>query len=242
MASIDNPHYTAVILTKSGTKYKITDAMTSLSLDEQENGIAQKATVTIMQTKVGPKYITTLVSVHDQLYVYADTGSGAKEVFRGYIWEKTYQKDETKEFTMVAFDRLIYLQESEAYKFYPSGKTTKAIFTDICKDKGIKLSYNYSIKHAKLVIRGTLADAFTEDLLEEVRKKNGKRGIIRSTKGNIEVLEEGKGNKTVYKLYHGQSGNIISSKHTVTMSGITTKVIILGSEKDEKALQSGQPL
>lgn len=234
MASLDNPRYKAIVLNKNGKKYNITGALTDLVLSEQENCIAQKVDLSMAQVRHDGKYATGLINVHDRLFVYADTGNGYKETFRGYIWTDVYAKGEKREITLTAYDKLIYLQESEEYKFFSSGKTTKYIFQNICKSKGIKLKYNHSsIKHAKLVIRGTLADAFDDDLLEAVRKKNGKRGIIRDSKGTMEVFTEGKGNTTVYKLYHGEKGNIIKTKHTVSMDGITTKVIILGSSKED---------
>ena len=233
MASLESPRYTVTVLTASGSKYNISDVLTDLMLQESENGIAQRATIKFKQTKHEGKYATGLINVHDRVYIFANTGNGAKEVFRGYIWEDVYAKGTEKTITLTAYDRLIYLQESEEYKYYSAGKSTKAIFQDICDAKGIKLSYSHeSMKHSKMALRGALSDAFESDLLEEVRKKTGKRGIIRDSQGTMQVFTEGKGNSTVYKLYHGKGGNIIDTKHTVTMDGIVTKVIILGSEKD----------
>ena len=234
-AALENPHYTATVLDKAGNKYDLTNALIDLVLQETENGIAQKVSLKIPQLRHNGKYITSLINVHDTLYVFANTGSGAKEVFRGYIWGDVYDKGTTKEITLTAYDRLIYLQESEEYKYYSAGKSTQSIFQDICKSKGITLKYSHvSITHSKLVIRGTLADAFEEDLLENVRKKTGYRGIIRDVKGSMEVITEGFGNTTAYKLLNGEEGNIIKTKHTVTMDGITTKVIILGSADDDE--------
>lgn len=235
MATMLNPKYCVYVVNKKGNKYDITNALTDLVLSETESGIAQKVTLSMKQMKHDGTYTTKLINVHDKLYVYVNTGNGTKELFRGYIWIDVYNKDDTNEISLTAYDRLIYLTESQEYKFYSSGKSTKSIFQDICKSKGITLKYSHSsIKHSKLVIKGTLADAFKTDLLEEVRKKTGSRGVIRYTQGTLEVFTEGKGSSSVYKLYSGDKGNIISSKHTVTMDGITTKVIILGSEKDNK--------
>lgn len=232
MASMSNPHYTATVLNSAGNKYDITGALTDLMLDEGEGELAQKVTLSLPQLKHDGKYLTGLIGVHDRLFVFADTGNGAKEVFRGYIWTDVYEKDETKEITLTAYDRMIYLIESEEYKFYSSGKSTNSIFTDVCESKEITLKYNHeSMTHSKLVIRGSLADAFL-DLLEEVRKKTGKRGVIRDTKGEMEVVTEGQ-NDTVYELVHGNEGNLIKTSHSVTLDGIVTKVIILGKEEND---------
>lgn len=235
MASLVSPKYSIAVVNASGNKYDVTGALTDLILSESESGIAQKVTLKLKQTKHDGSHLTSIINVHDRLYVYADTGSGNVEVFRGYIWIDKYGKSNKNEIDLVVYDRLIYLIESQEYKFYTSGKSTKSIFQDICKSKGISLTYNYSsITHSKLVIRGSLADAFEVDLLEEVRKKTGKQGVIRAMKDTIEVFTEGSGNSTIYKLHTGEGGNIISSEHTVTMEGIVTKVIIIGSEEDDK--------
>lgn len=247
MASLTNPKYTVAVIKKSTSstktttttttkKYDITNAVTSLSLDEPEKGIAQKVNIQLANVYHEGSYLTGIIQVHDIIYVYADTGSGPKEVFRGYVWTKKYAKDTERELQLTCYDRLIYLQESEEYKYFSSGKSTESIFKTLCSSKGITLSYKYdSIKHGKVVIRGTLADAFTTDLIDNVRKKKGTRGVIRYTKGTMEVFTEGKNNSTIYKFTKGSEGNIIKSTHEITLDGITTKVIILGSEKENKA-------
>ena len=251
MASLSNPKYsvalvhqsstekstsTQVTTTTTTTKYELTGALTSLTLDEPENGIAQKVSIRLAQATYEGTDIVKLINEHDIIYVYADTGDGPVEVFRGYIWTKKYSMSDEKEITLTCYDHLIYLQESEEYQYFSSGKSTSAIFSTLCGNKGIPLKYNYeSITHGKVVIRGTLADAFTTDLIDNVRKKKGKRGVIRATKGTMEVFTEGTPNKTVYKFTKGKDGNIIKSEHEITLDGITTKVIILGSEKDDKA-------
>jgi hypothetical protein len=236
MATLANPKHKVVIVNqKTGAKYDVTGALTDLYLDESENGVAQKVTLKLPQLKHEGSYLTSLINMRDGVFVYADTGGGNDEVFRGYVWKKKYKRSETDDLELIVYDRLIWFKESEEYKFYSAGKSTKSIFQDICSSKGVSLTYNHSsIKHSKLVIKGSLADAFENTLLEEVRKKTGKRGVLRSTKGNIEVITEGKGNSTVYKFYFGDGGNIISTEHTETYDGITTKVIIIGSETADK--------
>ena len=234
MASLSNPHYSAVIVTQAGRKYYITNAMTDLNLTENEKELAQKVTLKIPNVKSGSKWMSSAVHVRDRIYVYANTGSKKGEVFRGYIWDKTYKKEIEKEISLVCYDNLIYLQESEENYYFSKGKTTKSVFSSICKKKGIPLTYSHvSMKHPKLSLRGKLSDIFITDLLEEVRKKKGKRAVIRSAKGRMKVVTIGKGNTTVYKLYRGSGGNILSTEHSTTMDGMVTKVVILGKENEK---------
>lgn len=231
MASLTNPEYTVTIVAADGTKYYVTPALEDLVLTENEKELAEKVTLRVKNVNAGGKWMSVAVNVRDRVYIYANTGAKKDEVFRGRVWSKTYQKGVEKDISIVCYDNLIYLQESEESYFFSKGKTTKSVFSTICKKKGISLTYSHSsMKHPKLVLRGTLGDILTNDLLDEVRKKTGKRGVIRSEKGKMKVVTIGKGNSTVYKLTNGEGGNIISSEHSTTMDNMVTKVAILGKE------------
>ena len=236
-ASMLTPSY-KVYVVHNGYKYDMSQVVTQLSLEEQENTLAQKVTIGLVQRPHGSHYTSTFISVRDTVYIYAKTGTSYHEIFRGYIWEETYTKDADFELRITCYDRMIYLQESEEYMYFPKGKSTASIFKEICKRKGIKCSYSHaSVTHSKLAIRGTLGDVFTDDLIDEVRKRTGKIGVIRASKGEIKIFTLGKGNSTVYKFsrsYSKSNGNITSIKVTYSLDGLVTKVIILGQEKDKK--------
>lgn len=237
-ATHNTPTYTVYVL-HGGGKYDLSKIVTRLDLDEQDNGIAQKVTIGLVQVAHDGKYTADFVSLRDTVYVYANTGSGSQEIFRGYIWERQYTKNDSYELTLVCYDNLIYLQESEEYMYFSAGKSTASIFKSICSSKGISLSYQYgSITHSQLTVRGTLADVFIDDLIEPVRHQTGQRGVIRSDKGVLRVFIEGEGSQTVYNFSRGAAnhsyGNITEIKVIDSMDGIVTKVIILGQEKDGK--------
>ena len=236
-ASLNNPKYSAVIISAStGTKYKITPALMSCTLSEDEDEIAQKVVLKVASIVHDGKQLSTAFKVRDTVYVYANTGNGAKEVFRGYLWTKNTSIGKGRYFTLTCYDNLIYLQESEIYKYFSKGKKTSAVFSELCKARGIKLTYSHvSITHPKLTLRGKMGSIFTTDLLEEVRKKKGKRGIIRSSKGRMYVYTEGKANSTVYKLVKGSNGNVYTSEYDETLDGVTTKVSVITTKDSGKA-------
>lgn len=231
--TVDNPHYSAVIISNGGT-YDVTNLMTDLTLTENEDEIAQKVLLTIANIKYEGDYMTNRIDVRNRVFIYADTGGGQQEVFRGFVWIKSYSSKLEKLLTLTCYDNMIYMQESEEYQYFPAGQSTSAIFSALCGKWGVQLSYKHvSITHPKLPLRGQLGDIFINDLLGEVRKKTGKRGIMRSEKDQVQVLTEGS-NSTVYNFKMGAGGNTISTQSEVSMEGMITKVVILGKEDNNE--------
>lgn len=88
MPSIGNPKYT-VLIKDDKTTYDITPVMVSLDLSEQEDQMAQKAVITIMNTLIGKTWSTSVLQAGQRVYIYADDGENRDEVFNGVLWKKT---------------------------------------------------------------------------------------------------------------------------------------------------------
>lgn len=233
-ASNINPIYTVKIST--GTKvYNVSKAITDLVISHNESDFSQKVSVSIANVIVDKQQFVNLVALKNTLYVYCNTGSGAKEVFRGYIWTKEYDEElQGSDIRLVAYDRLIYLQNSKDNLYFAKGKSTKTVLSDIAKKWGVTLSYKYSsITHGKLVFRAeNLADIIIETL-DKVKKKTGKKYAIRCDKGTM-IIEPYGSNTTIYKLE--KKKNAISTSYSTTMDGMITKVLIIGNEdKNDKS-------
>ena len=229
IASMEHPIYTAHILKTSGEKIKLKDVITDLSINHGENDLAEKVTLSMINVKVSTQYLYDLISVKDQLYVYANTGSGAEEVFRGIIWERKENIDtDRNEIPLVCYDRLIYLQESKDNLFVKKGKNTKNIIDSIASDWGFTVNYKYtSITHGKIVYRSqSIADMFIS-LLDEVKKKTGIDYIIKMNKNEIIIDSVGM-NSTIYKIQEKQ--NMINCSRSETMDGMVTKIKIVKSQ------------
>ena len=235
MAAASNvkPEYTAYVVSGS-TKYDITPAIESIDISDQKNQIAKCVTIQMMNTKVGDKWLTGLLDVCDRVFLHANDGSKSGETFRGFIWERGYKSSLTdRTFQLKCYDNLIYFQKSDHSAFFSSGKSTKDVASSLCKSWGVKLNYTYqSITHAKLVLRGKLADIFTDDLLKLVKDRTGKKYVILSEQDVMQIKPVGS-NSTIYHFIAGQ--NAIQTSAVRTMEGMTTKVIILGkADKDER--------
>lgn len=233
-ASEDNPIYSAYIVS-GGSKYNVTPTLISLDFSDQKNQMAQLVTISMMNIKVGKSWLSSLVKVRDRVYVYADDGSRSEEVFRGFVWTRSYNSSlGDREIVLKCYDNLIYFQESEESEYFSSGKSTKDVISSLCSKWGVKLEYTYSsITHAKLALRGNLADIFTSDILDLVKDRTGKKYVILSAKDTMQVKPVG-ANTTVYQFKAGR--NAVKTNSSCTMDGMVTKVVILGKadDKDER--------
>lgn len=229
-----NPKYTVAIQAAStSTKYDITPILTNISLGEPDSEIAQKVSISIANVQVDGQYLSGIFKVRDRVFVYANDGEKEDEVFRGFIWARGYKSKKAKELQFVCYDNLIFFQESEEYQYFSAGYSTKSICGTLCGNWGVKLEYTYeSITHPKLPLRGNLSDIFLTDLLGEVKKKTGKKSVMRSIKDIVHINSVGE-NETIYKLYAGKDGNVLETESETTMQGMITKVIILGKEDDD---------
>lgn len=231
--STDNPIYT-VYLVDGTKKYNITPAVTEIELSHQDKQLAQSASVTVVNIKTSSgKTICQIATVRKRIFIYANTGGKTQEVFRGWIWTTYHKTDiDSNPVTLKCYDNLIYLQESEDSLYFSKGKKTKAVMQSICSKWGIKLSYSYSsITHGKLVLRGTLSNIITADILNKTKKKSGKKYVIYSQKDVMYIKPTGS-NTTIYQIE--KKDNAVEVRNEKTMDGMITKVRILGEAKKNK--------
>jgi hypothetical protein len=231
-ASMTNPVYTANLIS-GGQKYRLKGITTDLITSHENNDIAEKVTITFANVKVGKKQLHSIVKLRDKIYVYANTGSGAKEVFRGIVWERQFDRtSDVKEVKLICYDKLIYLMNSKDNLFVKKGTTTKSAVTKLAKKWGLKIRYAYkSISNKKIVYRSeTIADILVS-LLNKAKKETGVGYVIRFEK-NVLVIEPTGKNKTVYKVESGD--NSLSVSYNETMDGMITKVKIVKAETQKK--------
>lgn len=240
-ASMTKPVYTANIIKANGTKYRLKGVTTDLTVSHAKDELAEKVTLSLVDVKVGTKRLHSLIALKDKIYVYANTGSGAKEVFRGFVWERTLYNDaDNREIQLVCYDRLIYLLKSHDNLFVKKGKKTKDVLTSLAKSWGFKIIYRYeSISHSKLAYHDeSVADIFIS-ILNKVKSKTGKKYAIRLEK-NVIVIETVGKNSTVYKIEN--KDNAIATEYRQTMEDMVTKIKIVKAETTSKDEETGKYL
>lgn len=230
-ASLRNPIYTTYVLS-GDQKYNISPAVESLDFSDQEKQISHSVRITLLNAKMGSGWLSDILSIRNRVIIYANDGAKNDEVWRGFIWSRPREYGLTERtISLKCYDNLIYFQESEDAEFFASGKSTKTIMSTFCDKWGVKLSYSYeSITHSKLALRGNLADIFTADVLDLVKKRTGKKYVIRSEKDVMYVMTVGQ-NATVYDIKKKE--NAITAKGEETMDGMTTKIVIYGKANDD---------
>ena len=230
-ASVENPKYTVYIITSS-KRYNVTNALISLDISEPEGQMAVSVSLNLYDADVNGSKLSDLIFLRNRVVVLADDGKKSATVFTGYVWDISPKETLVDaEFTVKCYDNLIYWQESEDSDFFPEGKSTKDIVKSIATKWGIGLTYEYeSITHEKLVLRGFIADFMTGDLLDTVKNRTRKKYIIRSHADRVIIRPVGS-NETIYKIK--AENNAIECRSYVSLNGMITKVVILGTESDD---------
>lgn len=232
-ASMNHPVYTALIKKADGTKYTVTGIIQDLVTSHAKDDLAEKATLSLVNIKVGSTYLHNLIAMNDQLYVYANTGSGAKEVFRGIVWEENFvRKSDTNEIKLICYTKAIYLHKSKDNLFYKKGKKTKDIITALGKKWGITISYKYkSITHGKLVYHSQSIADIIIDILNKVKKSTNVDYAIRMEQNTL-IIDSVGSNSPVYEIR--EKNNAINTNYRQTMEGMITKVQIVKAETVKK--------
>lgn len=230
-ASQQKPIYSAYIVS-GGTKYNVTPAIIAVERSDADNQISQRVTLRLMNVQVNGTGLTGIFKARDRVYLYANDGTKNAEVFRGFLWTRTYASSTSdRELKFVCYDNLIYLQESEDSLYFSPGNSTKDVVAFICSKWGVNLSYNYSsIAHSKLPLRGKLYDIFTADILDLVKRKTGQDYVIISDQDTMYVKPVGS-NSTVYHFLAGK--NVMKTARGWTMDGVVTQVVIVGKADDD---------
>ena len=224
--------YGASVITEKGVLYKLGNAVISLSWEEQEGQLAQKATVGLAaDCKVDGESLRSILKLNRTLRISANWGDGSQKMFEGFIWEWQYQHGQQKQLTVVAYDPMIRLQQSKDFKYFSKGMNTPAILQNICGDWGIPLDYKWGqqITHEKKVFSGEAISDMITGLLDEVRQQTNSRYITLYRDGKLEVNAYGT-NKDMY-VFGGK--DTISTTDKLSMNSLVTRVKVIGKADDE---------
>jgi hypothetical protein len=232
MVDISTIEYDVELITGNGVRHLINDALLSLEWEEQDSELAQRVTIRISNMSIGYTELFVITKLCCPIFIYAKWSNAPRElIFEGVLWEwQPVESSRQKELTVTAYDRLIYLQKSQDYKYYSAGMTTQSLIGDICNTWGIPLSYKWgqSITHEKKVFNGTYISGMIIGLLEEVRKKTGEKYVAYWRNKALQIIGYGT-NKDVYKFENVQ----ISTMGKLTLNNLVTRVKIIGKADND---------
>lgn len=224
---IVNIKYTVKALLNTGDILDLTGLCTSFSWGDDKGGIAQKADITLANTKIEQGYISDMICLCTKIYIYANDA----EAFRGIVWEWDYTSATEKELSLTAYDNMIYMTQSKSDSYFSSGMSTQSIVESICREWNIPLSYTWeSWEHGKVPLQGkTISNQITE-VLDEAQTKLNSKYVAVMVKDTLEIRKKGS-NQDIF-VFH--ANNIMSTKNSFSLSNLVTKVLIVGKSEEEK--------
>lgn len=226
--------YKIILTRETGEKLNISAIVTGLVWEEQPEELAMRATFELSNTKHQNEYMSSILKLLTVITIYANQGDGYNEVFNGIVWDWTYTSSDQKILGIVAYDRLIYLQNSKDNKYFSAGTSTADVIGTICNDWGIPYKYEYdSITHAKLLYQRTTVSDMIIKTLKEAQNKLDIKYVLNFTGGTLNIKKQGQ-NSEVYMFKADQ--NAIMTKNRLTLDDLITEVWITGKADDEGRL------
>lgn len=229
--------YKAIALLQDGSTIVLNPAIQQMGWQDPTDEVAQRATISLAQTKTPKGWLNSLLP----LCTYIQIEGNEKVVFEGIAWDWEHESSDSREISLVCYDRFIYAQNSKTFAYFAAGKTTKDIITQICTDNGIECDYQWdSATHDRIVFRGTYISDQILEVLQSAQKLLGKRPVATFEGNRLVVRGEGYNDK-IYFFEAAES--VLGTSERMTMDGLVTQVAIYGAEdkEDRRKLEAVVP-
>jgi hypothetical protein len=227
--------YDVELITENGDAYILNDALSGVTWEEHQGEIAQRANLSTMNFKIETSYLMSLTKLNCVILIYSIIEDNRQLVFQGNIWEWDYTSAQNKNLTIIAYDDFKKLQQNRDFEYITAGLDTKSIVNKICGDRGVPVSYDWSVNitHEKKVFqRQTIAEMILT-ILNEASKQSGLKHAAYWKDGKLKITNYG-GNKKVYTLKYDNS---VSTRDKLTMDNLVTKVKVIGVEDSDERRQ-----
>lgn len=203
-----------------------------LAASEEERQLSAKITCKLACVDFKGTSITELVKPFSPVFIYADIGEGFVEVIRGVVqkWELI---ESNGEFTLDidAADEVQALRQSQDDYFFSEDHSSTAIIKKIFGDWGVPHELQIKdVKHAKKVYRGKYLCDMIEDVLKDLKEKDGGIYFMRAKEGVIQIIPRGT-NETIW--HFDIDYNLVRFRESYDVSKIVTRVKVLAKSKEE---------
>lgn len=232
MLNIKNIGYRVVVLTEDGKRYNISKLVQNLGWEEPESELAVRTTFSFRNKKTKFGKLSSILKPGVLVMIYAVNNGKKKEVARGYVVEWNPKKTAgANDLSITAYDELYNLQKSQDNVFFAKGTGTESAIRQLLGAWGVQIgTYNGpNVTHGKMAYKGKNISDMLLDILEDARKKGGKKCIIRASNGKANILRRCS-NDTVY-CFTGKNTETVSYKKST--ADMVTKVKVYGKEDDD---------
>ncbi len=223
---VKNLKYELRALLSSGEIINMTNLILAMNWGDQEGELAQRASLTLANTRTEKGYICDILSLCTMLFIYAN----GSEVFRGLVWEWCYSSSSQKEIRITAYDKLIYAAKSMDNSYYSAGKSTQDIVSDLCSRWNIPLDYQWeNFTHEKILYRNQAVSEQIMATLDDAQKKIDSKYTAIMEQDVLKIRK--RGNNSDIFVFNTQ--NVIGTSDRLTLDQLVTQVIIVGKADDE---------
>ena len=218
---------TVKIMLASKEVLDITGLCIAVAWGDEKDSIAQKAEITLANIKIKQGYLSDLIELCTQVYIYVNK----KEYFRGTVWDWNYVSGLEKELSFTAYDKMIYLTQSKENAYYSSGKSTQFLIEDICSQWGILVDYQWeSWTHGKTPLKDMAISQQITSILDEAQTKLDSKYVMLMEQDILKIRKKGSNEEVYY--FHGK--NVESTTNHLTLQSLVTKVLIVGKSEEDK--------
>lgn len=233
MIDLSKITYQVFVVDEHSIWYNITDVITDLGWEENENEISVRSSFTVKNSDVSKEKVSSLIKPGCQVIICASDGNSFdEEVARGYVttWNPVVQ-NRSDSLKCTNYDLLYSLQKSQDNRYYPSGTGTQSIVTELFKDYGIPMQeyHGPNVTHGKLKYNNSYVSDIIFDVLDDVKKKGGGTYFLRAAKGYVDFMEKGS-NSMVY-VFQAENTQSISSQ--ISVADLITRVKVIGKENSK---------
>lgn len=233
MIDISKIRYNLILMSEDGKQYNIKDYVDSLGWEENEGTLSSRINFSARNEVTEAGLLSSLAKLGCPVRVFADDGSGEKEVARGYItdWKPVISNSADK-FDVTCYDELYNLQKSKDNFYYSAGMSTKSVIGSIIEEWGIPMG-EYSgpdITHGKLVYKSKDLSGVILDVLDDAKKHGGHEAILRAQEGKVNIIKPGSNEQ----IYCFAEDNTKTLSHKMSIADIVTRVKVYGKEEKEE--------
>lgn len=215
--------YTVTNVLADGTAYDISQLVGTIKWGGDIRQAARKLEISLAfgRDYYLPKYDAPLGSL---LVLRSDYG----ELLRGVIFDR--RKDTGGDYSLVAYDHLIYLLKSKGTYIF-RGMTATAIIQKLCGDFGIPIGEiaDTGITLDKLILRDQTIYDMCVIALTETTKRNGKKYMMRMKEGSLQVIEKAQ-QPLRWLITEGQ--NLMEASYSENIEDMRNRIVIVG-DKDQ---------
>lgn len=233
MVDVNDLDYSVTVIGEKRTRYSIKQYIENLGWEESKNELAARITFTVRDSETEAGYLSKIIKPGCTVIIRASCGGGKKEVVRGSVVTWNAMKSNAgRELKVTAYDILYNLQQSQDNYFIASGTGTKAAVRNLLKrwDIPLGLYKGPDVKSGRKNYKNKYLADILRSILNNAVKKGGKKCIIRSVKGRLQVVPRGS-NETVYVF---DNTNSISVARGISTADMVTRVRVYGKESKNK--------